>query len=43
MRIEIYLDDLAAEKQQELLNHFGENNNWDVFPIAVIEIEEDEE
>ena len=40
MTIEIYWDDLTAEKQQELLNALGNNGNYDVFPIATIEIAE---
>ncbi len=43
MTIEIYWDDLKKEKQQELLHLLGDNNNWDINPIAVIEIEEDGE
>lgn len=38
--IEIYWDDLTSEKQKEILAAFGENCNYDVFPIAVIPIEE---
>ncbi len=41
MTIEIYWDDLTTEKQQELLNAFGDNGNYDVFPIATIETEEE--
>ena len=43
MTIEIYWNDLTEEKQQELLNLLGDNQNWDVYPIAVIEIEEEED
>ena len=43
MTIEIYWDDLTKEKQRELLNLLGDNNNWDINPITVIEIEEDGE
>lgn len=41
MTIEIYWNDLTAEKQQELLNALGDNGNYDVFPIAVLEFEEE--
>lgn len=41
MTIEIYWNDLTADKQQELLNALGDNGNYDVFPIATIEIEGD--
>ena len=41
MSIEIYWKDLTAEKQQELLNALGDNGNYDVFPIATIEIDEE--
>ena len=43
MAIEIYWDDITPEKQQEILDAFGENCNYDVFPIAVIETGDDEE
>ena len=41
MEIEIYWNDLTPEKQAELLDLFGDNNNWDVFPICTLEIEEE--
>ena len=45
--IEIYFNDLTPEKQQEIIEAFGGNNNYDVFPIAMIvtgtEDREDEE
>lgn len=31
--VEIYFQDLTKEKQQEIIEVFGDNNNWDVFPI----------
>lgn len=34
--IEIYWSDLTKEKQEEILEAFGENGNFDVFPIASI-------
>ena len=40
MFIEIYWDDLTEEKQNELLNLFGCNMNWDNFPIACVEMED---
>lgn len=41
MSIEIYWDDLTKEKQNEILEALnGENGNYDVFPIATIEFEE---
>lgn len=39
--IEIYGDDLRSEKQQEILNAFGDNGNYDLTPIAVIGEEQD--
>ena len=42
-QIEIYWDDLKPEKQQEILEVLGENVNYDVFPIAVLEFEEEQE
>ena len=41
MTIEIYWNDLTREKQEELLNALGDNGNYDVFPIATIEVEND--
>ena len=40
--VEIYWDDLTPSKQAEILEVLGDNNNWDVFPIDVIEVEENE-
>ena len=34
--IEIYWSDLTIEKQEEILEAFGENGHFDVFPIATI-------
>lgn len=42
MSIEIYLDDLTKEKQEEILFAFGDNGNYDVFPISIIYVEEEE-
>ena len=41
-KVEIYFDDLTLEAQMKLLEAFQttpEEENWDVFPIAVIERE----
>ena len=41
---EIYWNDLTPETQQRLRESLGDNNgNYDVFPIATLEIEEDDE
>lgn len=37
-RIEIYWQDLTPAKQREILQTFGENGNWDVFPIATLDV-----
>lgn len=39
--IEIYIQDLKEEKQKEIIETFGENRNYDVFPIAEIPINMD--
>ena len=39
--IEIYWNDLTKKKQQELLDVLGDNGNYDVFPLAIIEVEGD--
>ena len=44
---ELYASDLTEEAQEELCRKAGinslEDNNWDVFPITVIEFEDNEE
>lgn len=35
--IEIYWEDLKEETQKEIINILGDNGNFDVFPIAVID------
>lgn len=40
--VEIFFEDLTAEAQEHLLREFNttkKDENWDVFPIAVIERE----
>ena len=39
MSAEIYWDDLTPEKQQEILEVFGENCNFDAFPIVELSVE----
>mgnify|MGYP006976966701 CR=1 FL=1 len=34
--VEIYWDDLTEEKQREILEMFGDNQNFDQFPVAVL-------
>lgn len=41
--IEIFWDDLTAQKQNEILEALGENGNYDVIPIATIYIPEGED
>ena len=43
VEIEIYWNDLTQEKQKEILEQLGDNGNFDVIPIAIIEFEEQEE
>ena len=40
--IEIYWDDITKEKQEEILSAFGDNCDYDIFPIAVIYVEDKE-
>lgn len=40
---EIYSDDLAKEKQAEFIKVFGNNGNFDVYPIATLRVYDDEE
>lgn len=40
---EIFWDDLTPEAQAKLYDFLGgENGNYDVFPITVLEVEDDE-
>ena len=41
--IEIYWQDLTPAKQSEILQAFGENGNYDVFPIATLDVPEEED
>lgn len=41
LKIEIYWDDLTSEKQKEILDILGDNGNYDVTPIATIDVEEE--
>lgn len=41
--IEIFWNDLTPEKQKEILDILGDNNNWDVYPITTIYISEEKE
>ena len=41
--IEIYWQDLTPAKQSEILQAFGENGNYDVFPIATLNVPEEDE
>ena len=44
VQIEIYWQDLMPEKQKEIWEALGgENGNYDVFPIATLEFEEEED
>ena len=39
---EIFITDLTEEAQKRLIEELdAEDNNWDVFPLAMIDIEED--
>lgn len=40
--INIYWDDLTPKAQQEILNAFGDNCNFDILPIATISVEDGE-
>ena len=40
-KIQIFWNDLTAEKQQEIIEAFGENCNFDVIPIVEIPIEQE--
>ena len=43
-KIEIYWQDLTEKAQKDILNMFGEEEefmNWDVIPMAIIEMEDE--
>jgi len=45
VKIEIYFDDLKPEAQKEFLEKLGttpKEENWDIVPIAIYVIEEDD-
>ena len=42
IRIFIYWDDLSKEKQEKILKVFGDNCNWDVHPLAVVTVENED-
>jgi hypothetical protein len=45
-QIEIYFDDLKIEAQKEFLDKLGttpKEENWDIVPIAIYVVEEDDE
>jgi hypothetical protein len=39
----IYWDDLNDKKKKEIIEEFGDNFNWDYFPICTLDIEIDDE
>jgi hypothetical protein len=45
--IEIMFEDLVESKKREILKEIGikkpEEMNWDIFPIAIIEVEMEDE
>ena len=41
--VQLFWDDLSASANEELLRMLGDNGNYDVFPIAQLEFEEDED
>ena len=41
--IEIYFSDLTKQKQDEIVEAFGDNGNFDVYPIATFLTDDDED
>lgn len=39
--VQIFWKDLTAEKQQEIIDEFGDNCNFDVFPIAELQLDDE--
>ena len=42
MWVDLFWDDLSAEAQAELLKLIGDNGNYDVFPLASINVTPEE-
>lgn len=40
--VQLYWDDLSVEAKERLLELLGENENYDVFPLAELVFENDE-
>ena len=43
MIVKIFWQDISEEKQTEIIKAFGDNCNFDVFPITVLESSESED
>ena len=43
VKIRLMWNDLSKEFQQKILKVFGDNCNWDIFPMTVMEIEDERE
>ena len=43
IKIRIYWQDLTPEMQEKLISVMGDNCNWDCFPIATLEIEDEKD
>ena len=41
--IEIYWNDLTKEKQKKIVDIIGDDGNYDIYPIAIVEIEDCDE
>lgn len=39
--VKIYWSDLTLSKQKEIIELLGDNGNYDVFPLTIIEYEEE--
>lgn len=40
-QVEIYWDDLSDKGKQKIFEALGDNGNYDVFPLAILDFEED--
>jgi hypothetical protein len=43
IKVRLYFNDLTKERQEKIIEVFGDNCNWDVFPICELEIESDKD
>lgn len=41
--LRLYFNDLTKERQDKIVEVFGDNCNWDIIPICTLEIEDEKD